>query len=94
MVNRFQFCLNFAFNFSLRRYTMALAFPLGALAVVVGGCLHSSNFQLNVSALYGTGGAFREHSGGAYGVSGGVRGSLGCVFVSETAQVELRSGRM
>jgi len=61
---------------------------------VLGRGLHSSTFELNVSALYGTGGVFRGHSGGVYEVSGGVGGTLGCVFLSETAQVVLRSGRV
>jgi len=33
-------------------------------------------------------------SGVFYEMAWGVRGWLGCVFVSETAQVELRSGRV
>jgi len=50
--------------------------------------LHSFNFQLNVSAFYVRGGAFRGYLGAVYEVSSwGVRGCLGCVFVSETAQV-------
>ena len=56
--------------------------------------LHSFIFQLNVSAFCGIGSAFRDCLGGVSGVSGGIRGCLRCVFVSETAQVELRSGRV
>ena len=59
-----------------------------------GAYLHSSTFQLNLSALYGIGGARR---GCAARVGGGVRGCLGCVWcflVSDAAQVELRSGRV
>jgi len=52
-----------------------------------GGGLHSSTFRLNLSALCGIGGALR---GCPWGV-GGYSGCLGCFFVLEGAQVELRS---
>ena len=53
--------------------------------------LHAGAFQLNASALSKIGGAIVGYSGGACGASGGVEG---CAVVSETAQVELRSGRV
>jgi len=59
--------------------------------------LHSFTFRLNVSAFCGTGGAFRGCSGGVQGYYGVLRGYQGVSrvhFVSETAQVELRSGRV
>jgi len=59
-----------------------------------GRGLHSSTFQLNVSALCGIGVAFRGCPGGVEGVSGAVRWYLGCVISSETAQVVLKSGRV
>jgi len=40
------------------------------------------------------GDASRGHSGGVYEAKGCVMGWLGCVFLSEMAQVELRSGRV
>ena len=59
--------------------------------------LHSSTFRLNVSAFCGTGGTFRGCLGGVKGVFRRSQGYLG-VFkvysVSETAQVELKSGRV
>ena len=68
----------------------------GGNAVPLGRGLHSSTFQLNVSALGGTmgiAGMFRECLR---------RGWSGCLLVGiqgmccmpETAQVELRSGRV
>ena len=66
----------------------------------MGRGLHSSTFRLNLSAFRGIG----VHLGVIYGVSrgclGGVRGYEGdqgvcrVCFVSETAQVELKSGRV
>jgi len=56
--------------------------------------LHSSTFQLNLSALYQKGGARR---GCVARVKGVLRGCLGCVWcflVTDTAQVELRGGRV
>jgi len=41
---------------------------------------HSSTFRLNVSAFYGTGGAFRDCLGGFKGVSGGIMGYYGCIL--------------
>ena len=52
--------------------------------------LHSSTSHLNVSAFWGIGGAHRGCSEVDEGVLGGVQG----VFVPETAQVELKSGRV
>ena len=60
----------------------------------VGRGLHSFTFQLNVSAFCGIGGAFRGSFRGCSGVLGGMRGCAGWVFLSETAQVELKSGRV
>jgi hypothetical protein len=57
---------------------------------VAGRGLHSSTVQLNLSALYGIGGARR---GLRSPCCGGVRRCVGCFLVSETAQVEVRSGR-
>jgi hypothetical protein len=88
---------NFAFKFNFRRYTKEgyyIGREVAAGDPEHGRGLHSFTFQLNVSASYGIGGAFRGYFGGVYEVSGGVRGCLGCAFVSETAQVELRSGRV
>ena len=56
--------------------------------------LHSSTFRLNISASSGTGAACRGYLGDVWEVSGGVWWCLGCVFVSEAAQVELKSGRV
>ena len=56
--------------------------------------LHTFTFQLNVSAFYGIGGLFGGCLWGVSGVLAGIRGWSGCVFVSETAQVELKSGRV
>ena len=57
---------------------------------IVGRDLHSSTFPLNVSAFCGIGGACRGHLGGVYEASVGIRGYFG----SETAQIELISGRV
>jgi hypothetical protein len=54
--------------------------------------LHSSTFRLNLSTFCGIGGAFSGCLGGVLEVSGGIGGCLGCIFVSETAQVELKRG--
>jgi len=64
------------------------ALPMQEAPEVFGMGLHSSTFRLNVSAFDGIGGAFR-------GCLGGVKGHYGVFrvyFVSETAQVELKSG--
>jgi len=63
------------------------AASIAALTLSIGWGLHSSTFQLNVSAFGEIGGVFRGYLQGDYGVSGGIR-----CFVLETAQVELRSG--
>ena len=62
-----------------------------------GRGLHSLTSQLNLSALYGIGGARRGYVARVKGVPWGVRGFLGCVgcfIVSDTAQVELKSKRV
>ena len=56
--------------------------------------LHSSTFRLNVSAFRGIGVAYRGCSGNIEEVFGGIRGVSRVYFVSETAQVELNSGRV
>ena len=74
--------------------------PINHLMVGPGSRgLHSSTFQLNLSALYGI--RFVWDTGCASGLcspyQGGVRGCLGCVgcfFVTGTAQVELKSERV
>ena len=57
-----------------------------------GRGLHLSTFRLNVSAFCGIWGALTVCLGVVYGVSGGARGYLGCISVSEMVQVELKSG--
>ena len=59
-----------------------------------GRGLHSSNFRLIVSGFCGPGGAFRGCSEHVWEILGGVVGCAGCNLVSETAQVELKSGRL
>jgi len=59
-----------------------------------GRGLHSSTIRLNVSALCGIGGARRGCLGGVYRGCQGYSGVSGVYFVSETAQVELKSGRV
>jgi hypothetical protein len=59
-----------------------------------GAYLHSSTSQLHLSALSGIGGAHRDCAAQVEGVVGGVSGCAGCAFVTETAHVELRSGRV
>jgi hypothetical protein len=74
--------------------------PGGARAAEAGGArptrrgLHSSTFQLNVSTFCGIKVAFGGCSGGVRVVLGGNRGWPGSVFVSEAAQVKLKSGRV
>jgi len=68
--------------------------PRRSAAAVAAGAYTRITFQLNVSAFPGIVGAFRGYMGSVYEVTGGVRGCFGCVYVSETAQVELRSGRV
>jgi hypothetical protein len=58
----------------------------GRVAQVDNSGLHSSSFQLNVSAVCGRGGVF---GGCFWGYLGGIRGCLGCVFVSETVSREV-----
>jgi len=62
--------------------------------------LHSFTFQLNVSAFCGIGGALRVCLGVVSRVFRRCRGNWGVLgiyrvyFVSDTAQVELKSGRV
>ena len=53
----------------------------------VGRGLHSSTFQLNVSAFCGIGGAFMGWSGDAYEVLGGIRGCSGCYLCQKRLNV-------
>jgi hypothetical protein len=64
------------------------------VVMIPGRGLHSFTFQLNLSAFCGIGGAWRGYLRGVHEVLGGIMECLGCAFVSETAQVELRSGRV
>ena len=59
-----------------------------------GRVLHSFNYRLNRSAFCGIGGALRGCLGGVWEVSGGIWGCFRVYFVSETAEVELKSGRV
>jgi len=70
--------------------------PRVHVAWVGGRGLHSSTSQLNVSAFCRIGGAFSSFLGGVFRRSFGVFGYGGfrVYFVSETAKVELRSGRV
>jgi len=65
-----------------------------AAALTLGRGLHWSTFRLNVSVFCGIGGALRGCLRVFWGDTGGIRGCLGCVIVSDMAQVELRSGRV
>jgi hypothetical protein len=67
------------------------------LGCAAGRVLHSSTFWLNLSAFCGIGGVCRGCLGDVYEVLRGLRGDQGVFrvyFVSETAQVELKSGRV
>ena len=90
-----------AFKFKLRRYitasrsgdTTASCFTsLNARSCTRQG-LHSSTFRLNVSAFRGIGGAIRGCLKGVWEVMG-YWGVFRVYFVLETAQVELKSGRV
>jgi hypothetical protein len=59
-----------------------------------GQGLHSSTFQLNVSALSGIEGAYRGDFGGCLGGVKGYQGVWRVCFVFQPAQVELKSGRV
>ena len=95
---------NVAFEFILRRYVTAFSDNFGGACSSCsadmkcgpnngGRGLHSSTFQLNLSALYGIRAALsRGCVARVEGVLGGV-GCVGCFLVTDTAQVELRSGR-
>ena len=74
---------NFDFKFNLRCYAMRALLVLfmrdvllsrGEWRDVVGRGLHSSTFQLNLSALYGIGGARSGCAARVEGVFGGVQG--------------------
>ena len=69
-------------------------YPPGWSRAPLARGLHSSVSQLNLSASYGIGGARRGCVARVQGVFGGAYGVLGTFFVSESAQVELKSGRM
>ena len=56
--------------------------------------LHSSTFRLNVSAFCGIGSAWKGLFRGGLGGVWGNQGLCRVFFVSETAQVELKSGRV
>jgi len=56
--------------------------------------LLSTTFQPNLSALHCIGGTRRGCVARVKGVSGGVSGVSGCFLVTDTAHVELRSGRV
>jgi hypothetical protein len=66
----------------------------GLTKIPVSRVLHSFTVKLNVSAFCGIGGVSRGSLWGDWGMLGGIRACLGCAFVSETAQVVLRIGRM
>jgi len=59
----------------------------------LGRGLHSSTFQLNLGTLNGIAGARRGCVSRMKGVIGGV-GCAGCFLATDTAQVEVRSGRV
>ena len=56
--------------------------------------LHSSTFQLNLSALYGIGGVCKGLCSPCSEVVRGCLGCAGCFLVTDKAQVEMRSGRV
>ena len=62
--------------------------------LIRGRGLHSSTFRLNLGAFCGIGGAFRGCLGGDWRVLGRYQGVFRVYFVSEPAQVEMRSGRV
>jgi len=61
-----------AFKFNLRQYTVGVARYEEAALRLVGRGLHSSTFRLNLSALYGKGGACRDGVARLKGLLGGV----------------------
>jgi hypothetical protein len=65
-----------------------------ATAYKPGRGLPTSTFRLNVSAFCGIGGACGSCLGSVEEVPEGIRGCVGVYVVSETAQVELSSGRV
>ena len=84
-------------NLSIRE-GMATELIMGTNDDVAGRGLHSSTFRLNVSVYCGIGGMDR---GCVYGMLRGFLGGVGrhrglskVYFVSETVQVELKSGRV
>jgi len=68
--------------------------PADCRFAVYGRGLHSFTLQLKLSAFCGYRGGMEAVCRGCLPVSGGGRGCQGCACVSETAQVELRSGRV
>ena len=73
---------------------MAVGEVRGLWRGVRAGAYTGSLFSSNVSVFCGIGGAFRRGLGEVIGVSGGLREHSGCVFVANTVEVELRSGRV
>ena len=65
-----------------------------AAAAVHGRGLHSFTSQLNLSSFYGKGGARRGCVARIKGVFRGRLAYVGCFRMSETAQIELKSGRV
>jgi len=61
---------------------------------VRGRGLHSSTFQLNLSAFYGIGGVRKGLCSPCQGGVGGCLVCGGCFLVTDTAQVELKSERV
>jgi hypothetical protein len=97
MINCFQICLNFAFKFKLRRYTLQSsdgeevidirpgnAMPLAMMPIGRGS--HSSTFRLNVRTFCGI---RRVPDYFPCLLDRGTRGG-----VTNTAEAELRSGRV
>jgi hypothetical protein len=53
---------------------------VGARGSLRGRGLHSFTSQLNLSAFCGIEGTLRGFLGGVWGVSGGIKGCLGCIL--------------
>jgi hypothetical protein len=71
-----------------------LVFMLGEVELSGRQGLTLVHFSAQLKRFLWDRGAFRGRSGGALEVSEGMKGYLGCIFVSETAQVELKRGRV